>query len=139
MDGTFPLQRDPATASPPPDESGWQREIAEARQGLRSKVSTKAAAFYLGIHPKTLLDWVKGGTGPDTVKNPTRPGTTALNQRFGFTLAALDAFVASRTGDAITRGKRSDAEAIRRESDRVQAAIDLKAAEDLLAKARARA
>jgi len=139
MNGTFPLQRDPVAASPPSDEAGLQREIAEARQGVRSKISTKAAAYYLAIHPKTLLDWVKGGTGPDTVKNPSRPGTTALNQRLGFTLAALDAFIASRTGDAITRGSRSDAEAVRRESDRIQAAIDLKAAEDQLAKARARA
>lgn len=138
MDG-FLLRRDPTTASPPSDEAAWQREIADAKQGLRVKIGTKAAAYYLGVHPKTLLDWVREGRGPDTVKNPVRPGTTGVNQRLGFTLVALDAFVHSRTGDVITRGKRSDAEALRRESERVQAAVELKAAEDQLARARARA
>jgi len=138
MEG-FPLQRDPAAVSPPPDEAAWQREIAEARQGLRAKVGTKAAAYYLGIHDKTLLDWVREGRGPEAVKNPSRTGTSGGNQRYGFTLAALDAFVQARTGDVITRGKRTDAETARRESERVQAAIELKAAEDRLAKARARA
>jgi len=139
MATTFPLQRDPEVASPTPDAAVWQREIAEAREGLRAKVSTKAAAWYLGVHPKTLLQWVRDGVGPDAVKNPSRRGTTALNQHQGFTLAALDAFTRTRTGDIITRGKRSDAETLRRAAERIQAAIDLKATEDVLAKARERA
>ena len=139
MDGSFPLRREPGVASPPPDVAEWQREIAEARDGLRAKVGTKAAAYYLGVHPKTLLGWVRGGSGPDPIKNPVRPGTTAMNQHFGFTLAALDAFQQARTGAVLTRGSRTDADALRREAERIQAAIDLKVAQDQLAKARERA
>ena len=139
MDCSFPLQRDPALASPPPDVTGCQQEIAEARQGLRAKISTKAAAHYLDVHYTTLREWVREGRGPEPVKNPGRPGTTALNQHMSFTLAALDAFVQSRSGGVITRGKRTDADAVRREVDRIQAAIELKSAEDALSKARERA
>ncbi len=139
MDGSFPLQRDPELASPAPDVAGWKQEIADARQGLRAKVSTKAAAYYLDVHYTTLREWVREGRGPEPIKNPGRPGTTALNQHLSFTLASLDAFVQSRSGEVITRGKRTDAETVRREAERIQATIELKAAEDALAKARERA
>jgi hypothetical protein len=139
MDGSFPLLRDPAQASPAPAVDKFKQEIAEARQGVRAKISTKAAAYYLDVHYTTLRDWVREGTGPEPVKNPAKPGTTALNQHLSFTLASLDAFIQARSGAVITRGKRTDADALRRETDRVLAAIDLKAAEDALAKARERA
>lgn len=139
MDGSFPLRRDPAIASPPPDAEGWQREILEARNGVRARVSTKAAAHYIGVHYTTLREWVKEGRGPTPLKNPVRLGTTALNQHLGFTLEALDLFLESRSGDVITRGKRTDTEAVHRETERVEAAIDFKAASDRLAKARERA
>lgn len=139
MDGSFTLQRDPDAASPPPDKAAWQQEITDAKAGNPPSVSTHAAAFYLGVHYKTFLAWVRSGCGPDPIKNPVRPGTTARNQRMRFTLEALDAFQQSRTGSVITRGMRTDTERVQRETERIQAAIDLKAAQDQLAKARERA
>ncbi len=139
MNNVFPLARDPVSVSPSPDKALWQEEIAEAKSGLRAKVSTKAAAFYLGVHYTTLRVWVRAGEGPDPVKNPSRPGTTAVNQHMGFTLQSLDRFLKSREGSSVTRGKRSEAESVLRDVDRIQATIELKMAEDALANARERA
>jgi hypothetical protein len=138
MDGTFPLLRDPDTL-PRPDVAQWAQEIDEHRAGTRARVSTKAAAHYLGVHYKTLLEWVRSNRGPQPVKNQAAPGSPALNQRMGFTLEALDAFIASRSGDVLTRGRRTDVEDVRQETARIEAAIALKEAEDQLARARARA
>lgn len=139
MSNVFPLSRDPVSVSPPPDKAQWQEEIEEAKSGVRAKVSTKAAAFYLGVHYTTLRAWVRAGEGPEPVKNPSRPGTTAVNQHMGFTLQSLDRFLKSREGSSITRGKRSEVESVLRDVDRIQATIELKIAEDALAKAREKA
>lgn len=139
MDGSFSLQRDPLTASPPPDEAGWQREIDNARAGHPPTVSTKAAAYYVGVHYKTFLVWVRDGIGPQPIRNPVKPGTTALNQRMRFSLGALEEFQQSRSGDVLTRGARTDAMAAHREVDRLQAAIERKVADDLVARARDKA
>src|SRR5690606_3297039 len=101
MDGSFPLQRDPAAPSPPPNVAGWQQEIDNARAGHPPTVSTKAAAYYCGVHYKTFLAWVREGWGPEPIKNPVRPGTTAQNQKMRFTLEALDAFQQIRSGGAL--------------------------------------
>lgn len=139
MSNVFPLSRDPVSVSPPPDKAQWQEEIEEAKSGVRAKVSTKAAAFYLGVHYTTLRAWVRAGEGPEPVKNPSRPGTTAVNQHMGFTLQSLDRFLKSREGSVVTRGKRSEVESVLRDVDRIQATIELKMAEDALAKAREKA
>ncbi len=139
MNNVFPLSRDPISVSPPPDKAQWQQEIEEAKSGVRAKVSTKAAAFYLGVHYTTLRAWVRAGEGPEPVKNPSRPGTTAVNQHMGFTLQSLDRFLKSREGSSVTRGKRSEVESVLRDVDRIQATIKLKMAEDALAKAREKA
>lgn len=139
MNNVFPLSRDPLSVSPPPDKAQWQQEIEEAKSGVRAKVSTKAAAFYLGVHYTTLRAWVRAGEGPEPVKNPSRPGTTAVNQHMGFTLQSLDRFLKSREGSVVTRGKRSEVESVLRDVDRIQATIELKMAEDALAKAREKA
>ncbi|WP_251475994.1 helix-turn-helix domain-containing protein [Stenotrophomonas lactitubi] len=139
MDGSFPLQRDPDLASPVPDADKWRQEIAEAKQGLRAKISTKAAAHYVGVHHTTLREWVREGQGPQPMQNPAKAGTTARNQHLGFTMDALDAFLANRSGEPITRGKRTDADDVVRKAERIEALIALKEAEDRLAKARARA
>ncbi|HIE4341206.1 TPA: helix-turn-helix transcriptional regulator [Stenotrophomonas maltophilia] len=139
MNNVFPLSRDPISVSPPPDKAQWQQEIEEAKSGIRAKVSTKAAAFYLGVHYTTLRAWVRAGEGPEPVKNPSRPGTTAVNQHMGFTLQSLDRFLKSREGSSVTRGKRSEVESVLRDVDRIQATIELKMAEDALAKAREKA
>lgn len=139
MSNVFPLSRDPVSVSPPPDKAQWQEEIEEAKSGVRAKVSTKAAAFYLGVHYTTLRAWVRAGEGPEPVKNPSRPGTTAVNQHMGFTLQSLDRFLKSREGSSITRGKRSEVESVLRDVERIQATIELKMAEDALAKAREKA
>ncbi|HDX0957055.1 TPA: hypothetical protein RNT23_000559 [Stenotrophomonas maltophilia] len=139
MNNVFPLSRDPISVSPPPDKAQWQQEIEEAKSGIRAKVSTKAAAFYLGVHYTTLRAWVRAGEGPEPVKNPSRPGTTAVNQHMGFTLQSLDRFLKSREGSVVTRGKRSEIESVLRDVDRIQATIELKMAEDALAKAREKA
>src|SRR5690606_35392637 len=86
-----------------------------------------------------LLEWVRDGEGPEPIKNPPRPGSTALNQHVGFTLDALDAFLANRTGNTLTRGKRTDAAAMLREAARLEAAIAGQEAANRLAKAQARA
>ncbi|MBH1655316.1 MULTISPECIES: helix-turn-helix domain-containing protein [Stenotrophomonas] len=139
MDGSFPLQRDPDLASPVTDANKWRQEIAEAKQGLRAKISTKAAAHYVGVHHTTLREWVREGQGPQPMQNPAKAGTMARNQHLGFSLDALDAFLASRSGEPITRGKRTDADDVVRKAERIEALIALKEAEDRLAKARARA
>ncbi len=139
MSNVFPLSRDPVSVSPPPDKGQWQQEIEEAKSGIRAKVSTKAAAFYLGVHYTTLRAWVRAGDGPEPVKNPSRPGTTAVNQHMGFTLQSLDRFLKSREGSVVTRGKRSEVESVLRDVDRIQAKIELKMAEDALSKAREKA
>ncbi|HHA2457764.1 TPA: helix-turn-helix transcriptional regulator [Stenotrophomonas maltophilia] len=139
MNNVFQLSRDPISVSPPPDKGQWQQEIEEAKSGVRAKVSTKAAAFYLGVHYTTLRAWVRAGEGPEPVKNPSRPGTTAVNQHMGFTLQSLDRFLKSREGSVVTRGKRSEVESVLRDVDRIQATIELKMAEDALAKAREKA
>lgn len=139
MDGPFPLQRDPLTASPPPDVRAWQREIDNARAGHPPTVSAKAAAYFVGVHYKTFLAWVRDGVGPVPIRNPIKPGTTALNQRMRFSLSALEDFQHSRSGDVLTRGARTDAMAAHREVDKLQAALALKAAEDQLARAREKA
>lgn len=139
MNNVFPLSRDPISVSPPPEKAQWQQEIEEAKSGVRAKVSTKAAAFYLGVHYTTLRAWVRAGEGPEPVKNPSRPGTTAVNQHMGFTLQSLDRFLKSREGSSVTRGKRSEVESVLRDVDRIQATIELKMAEDALAKAREKA
>ncbi|WP_157806568.1 hypothetical protein [Stenotrophomonas maltophilia] len=139
MNNVFPLSRDPISVSPPPDKAQWQQEIEEAKSGVRAKVSTKAAAFYLGVHYTTLRAWVRAGEGPEPVKNPSRPGTTAVNQHMSFTLQSLDRFLKSREGSSVTRGKRSEVESVLRDVDRIQATIELKMAEDALAKAREKA
>lgn len=139
MDGSFPLQRDPDLASPAPDAQKWRQEIADAKAGVRAKVSTKAAALYIGVHYTTLRDWVREGRGPQPIQNPGKPGTTAQNQHLGFTLEALDSFLATRSGEPITRGKRTDTGDVLKEAERIEALIALKEAEDRLAKTRARA
>ncbi|WP_369969287.1 helix-turn-helix transcriptional regulator [Stenotrophomonas rhizophila] len=135
MDGSFPLQRDPDLASPVTDANKWRQEIAEAKQGLRAKISTKAAAHYVGVHHTTLREWVREGQGPQPMQNPAKAGTMARNQHLGFSLDALDAFLASRSGEPITRGKRTDAGDVVRKAERIEALIALKEAEDRLAKA----
>lgn len=139
MDGSFPLQRDPDLASPAPDAQKWRQEIADAKAGLRAKVSTKAAALYIGVHYTTLRDWVREGRGPQPIQNPGKPGTTAQNQHLGFTLESLEAFLATRSGEPITRGKRTGTGEVLKEAERIEALIALKEAEDRLAKTKARA
>lgn len=139
MDGSFPLQRDPEQASPAPVAEKWRQEIADAKQGMRAKVSTKAAALYVGVHHATLREWVKEGRGPQPIQNPGKPGTTAQNQHLGFTLESLDTFLATRSGEPITRGKRTDTGDVLKEAERIEALIALKEAEDRLAKTKARA
>jgi len=139
MDGSFPLQRDPDLASPAPDAQKWRQEIADAKAGVRAKVSTKAAALYIGVHYTTLRDWVREGRGPQPIQNPGKPGTTAQNQHLGFTLESLDTFLATRSGEPITRGKRTDTGDVLKEAERIEALIALKEAEDRLAKSKARA
>lgn len=139
MDGSFPLQRDPDLASPAPDAQKWRQEIADAKAGVRAKVSTKAAALYIGVHYTTLRDWVREGRGPQPIQNPGKPGTTAQNQHLGFTLESLDTFLATRSGEPITRGKRTDTGDVLKEAERIEALIALREAEDRLAKSKARA
>ncbi|MBB3277382.1 hypothetical protein [Pseudoxanthomonas sp. OG2] len=139
MDCSFPLQRDPDLASPAPDAQKWRQEIADAKAGVRAKVSTKAAALYIGVHYTTLRDWVREGRGPQPIQNPGKPGTTAQNQHLGFTLESLDTFLATRSGEPITRGKRTDTGDVLKEAERIEALIALREAEDRLAKSKARA
>lgn len=138
MDGlTLPLKRDPGRA--PVGQDSWRQEIAEAKAGERSRISTKAAAHYLGIHEWTLRQLVRDGRGPEPIRNEAKPGSAARNQRMYFTLQALDDYNRVHEGELITRGKKHDAMQLQREEARLQALIELKAAEDALEKARARA
>lgn len=136
---TFPLLRDPELHSVPPGAGEFAREIEAARRGERATLSTRAAAHYLSLNPSTLRAMVREGIGPEPIKNPSKPGSTASNQHLRFTLAALDAFLARRSGALLTRESRTDADALRRETERLQALADYEQAKAQLAKARERA
>lgn len=76
-------------------EARCQKELDDARAGLRKDVSTVAAAHYLGIHPSTLSDLRMRGIGP---KGSVTNTAGASNARVRYTLDELDAWNASRTG-----------------------------------------
>ena len=121
------------------DVESWQREIADARAGMRARIGSRAAAFYAGVHYKTLEAWRKAGMGPTPIKNEPKKGSPARNQHVSYTLEDLDAYLASLRGDSVTRGLKQATAKVQAAADRVDAIAAKKMADESLRRARERA
>lgn len=123
----------------PRDVECWQQEISDAQCGVRARIGSRAAAFYVGVHYKTLEVWRKDGMGPTPIKSEPKKGSSAKNQHVFYALEDLDTYLGSLRGDSVTRGLKQAAAKVQAVADRLDAIAAKKLAEDRLRKARERA
>jgi hypothetical protein len=75
----------------------YDREILEARAGRHPFVSTKAAAWYLKMHPTTLSRLISRGVGPPSI---VRDATRGPNAKKFYRLSDLDEWLELRNARA---------------------------------------